>query len=111
MPGVVATTARAAFTRARRSRSCRVAARWSASRESSGRPLVISRRLNCRVGVAISSASSPSSGLPNATRDSNRVRVRDGSHHAGRARASRPEAPGGDPRAERAGRSRAANSD
>jgi hypothetical protein len=33
---------------------------------------VISRRLNCRVGVAVSSVSS--SGPPNATRDSNRVR-------------------------------------
>jgi hypothetical protein len=51
---------------------------------------VISRRLNCRAGVAISSASSSSSAPPNATRDSNRVRVRVASHHARRARASRP---------------------
>ena len=79
-PGVIATTARAALTRPRRSRSLRSAARSSASRESSGRPLVISRRLNCRVGLATASASSPSSGPPNATRDSNRVRVRVVSH-------------------------------
>ena len=36
MPGWVATIARASFTRARRSRSWRAAARSSASRESSG---------------------------------------------------------------------------
>ena len=63
---------------------------------------MISRRLNCRVGVAMNSSAS-SSGPPNATRDSNRVRVRAPSRHARRARASRPDARG-DPRA---GRTRA----
>ena len=48
---------------------------------------MVSRRLNCRVGVAISSASS--SGPPNATRDSNRVRAWIASHHVRRARGSR----------------------
>ena len=51
-PGVAEIAARAALTRPRSSRSLRSAARSSASRESSGSPVVISRRLNCRVGVA-----------------------------------------------------------
>ncbi len=92
---MVETAPRAACTRPRRSRSLRSGSRSSASRESSGRPLVISRSLNCRVGIEMrSSASSPSSGPPNATRDSNRVRAWIASHHARRARASRP-GPGG----------------
>jgi len=70
---------------------------------------VVSETLNCRAEVAISSASSSSSGPPNATRDSNRVRVRVAPHHARRSRASRParggpasEARGEDPRRPRA---------
>jgi hypothetical protein len=70
--GVVATTTRAAFTRARSMGSLRSANRSSASHESSGRPLVVSNTQNLRVGVAISSAFS--SGLRNRTHDSNRVR-------------------------------------
>lgn len=70
--GAAEIAARAALTRPRSSRNLRSAARPSASRESSGNPLVISRRLNCRAGVAISSASS--TGLPSATRASKRVR-------------------------------------
>lgn len=55
---MLATTARACFTRPRRSWSLRPASFSSASRESSGNPLVVSMTVNRRVGVGISSGSS-----------------------------------------------------
>ena len=70
-PGVPATTARALFTRPRRSRKWRSAARSSSSRKSSGKPLVVSITLNRRVEVATSSSSSSDG---NATLASTRVR-------------------------------------
>ncbi len=82
---VVAVIAPGGFTCACLSRIRRSVARWSASPESSVRPPVISRRVNCRDEVEKSSSPS-SSGPPNATRDSNRVRV--APHHSHRAQAS-----------------------
>lgn len=53
-------TARAALTCPRSSARCRAAARSSSSRESSGRPLVVSHHVNRRVSVAGSGGSSSS---------------------------------------------------
>ncbi len=71
-PGVLATTALAAFTRPRRSLSLRSPARSSASRQSSGRPLVNSITVNRRVDFGISSSFSNEG---NAARDSTSLRT------------------------------------
>jgi hypothetical protein len=73
-PGVRETTARAAFTRPRRSRRRRASARSSSSCESSGRPDVISARVDLRVDVANPSSGSLSTVGPNPCCDSKRER-------------------------------------
>ena len=68
---MLAITARALYTRLRRSLSLRSSCQSSSSRQSSGMPLVMSRRPKWRTGVAISSASSSEG---EATLASTRVR-------------------------------------
>lgn len=88
-PGVLAIIALATLTRSRRSWRRRSSARSSASLESSGRPLAVSRRLTLRPLYP----SSSSSGTGNRTRDSNRVREKSWTTEVGTREAVRPLGP------------------